>query len=134
MGDFWEILYKGGSGTNNERTANAITNNLFIWSFPNFQFAFVVRSLLVRSHIPTSRRNVRETSAHVFLSFLEFDAFDLFLRAAYNGRFAKHAGLHLAVRSEDTGEVQCTGDVSYKTEVARHSGSCQGMRVGGFPS
>lgn len=92
--------------------------------------SFVVGSLTY-THFKTKRsRNVGSR----FLSFLEFDAFDLFLRAAYNGCFAKHAGLHLAVRGEDTGEVQCTGDVSYKTEVARHSGSCQGMRVGGFPS
>jgi len=68
------------------------------------------------------------------MSFLESDASDLFLRAAYNGRFAEHARLHFAVCGEDTREVQRTGDVSHKTEAARYSGGCQGMRVGGVPS
>lgn len=76
----------------------------------------------MHTHLKTFEKH-RLTS----LSFLESNASDLFLRATYNGRFANHARLHLTVRGEDTREVQCTGDVSHKTEAARHPGGCQGM-------
>lgn len=63
----------------------------------------------------------------------EPDAPDLLVRAAHYGRVAKHSGLHLAVRGEDTGEVQRASHVSHETEAARHSGGRERLRMGGFP-
>lgn len=63
----------------------------------------------------------------------ESDAVDLLVRAAHNGRVAEHSGLHLAVRGEDTGEVQCASHVPHETEAARHPGGREGLRMGGFP-
>lgn len=83
------------------------------------------------AHVYPPQNETFEKHRLTSLSFLESDASDLFLRAAYNGRFAR---LHLTVRGEDTREVQCSSDVSHKTEAACHPGGCQGMRMGGFPS
>lgn len=103
-------------------------------SFNSKKFAFSIVRLHTHLKEKHSWRNKTPTHKTPRLSILESDASDLFVRTAYNGRVAEHAGLHFAVRREDTGEVQRTSDVSHETEATRHPGGCQGMRVGGFSS
>jgi len=86
--------------------------------------------------IPLSkqRRMKKEHRLTSTFGILESHASDLLIRIAHNGHVTKHAGLHRTVHCKDTREIQCTGDVPNETEVTRHSRSCQGMRVGSFPS
>lgn len=59
---------------------------------------------------------------------------DIFVRATDHGRLADNARLHLAVRGQDPGEVQRSGDVPHQAEIARHFGGGEGLRVGGVSS
>lgn len=70
----------------------------------------------------------------MIVTFSESYTSDLFVRIANNELVASLAGLHDALSGENPREVQRTSNVPHETEIARHLGCGEGLRMGGISS